>query len=89
MDVSAEQEISNVLGRKHFKVDSSDVVPIHIGPVSVGANFRITVIPGVTLEEKNRWIEVTFEHEYPSTSSWLAEGSEWQANNGEQFSYMP
>ena len=62
---------------------------LFIGPVSVGANFRITVIPGVTLEEKNRWIEVTFEHEYPSTSSWLAEGSEWQANNGEQFSYMP
>ena len=76
MDVEAEQEISNVLGRKPFRVDSSDVVPIH-RPRFCWSNVRVQKIEGVTLVEKARWIEVTFDHPYPNSDTWLEEGSYW------------
>lgn len=76
MDVEAEQEISNIFGRKPFRVDSSDVVPIH-RPRFCWSNVKVSHIPGVRLEEKNRWIEVTFEHAYPEVHCWLEEGAEW------------
>ena len=80
MDVGAEQQISQIFGRKPFRVDSSDVVPIH-RPRFCWTNVGITRIPGVELEEKPRWVEVSFDHSYPPTSAWLEEECVWEGGH--------
>lgn len=86
MDVEAEQEISNIFGRKPFRVDSADVVPIH-RPRFCWTNVGVLHIPGVRWEEKTRWIEITFEHAYPSVDSWLEEGASWPG--GDRGTILP
>ena len=85
MDVAAEQQISQVFGRKPFRVDSADVVPIH-RPRFCWSNVKISRMDGVSLEEKLRWVEVTFDHAYPDTQAWLEEGCIWEgAEDGTIF----
>ena len=50
MDVEAEQEISNIFGRKPFRLDSADVVPIH-RPRFCWSNVKISYIHGIKLGE--------------------------------------
>ena len=76
MDNSAEQQISQTFGRKPFRVNSSQVVPVH-RPRFCWTNVKVVDIPGVVLEENVRWIEVNFEHQFPPTNSWLEEGCIW------------
>ena len=82
----AEQEISNILVGKPFRVDSADVVPIH-RPRFCWTNVHVLHIPGVRWEEKARWIEITFEHAYPSVDSWLEEGASWPG--GDRGTVLP
>ena len=77
MDASAEGEISKTLGCKPFRVDSADCVPIH-RPRFCWHNLKVNVVEGVSLEEKERWVEVSMDHEYPELSQWLEDGAVWE-----------
>ena len=80
MDIAAEQEISALLGRKPFRVDSADCVPLH-RPRFCWANLKPFEIEGVSLKEMDRWIEVTMAHCYPLTEDWLEEGAVWEGES--------
>ena len=76
MDVEAEQEISRTLGVKPLRLDPWGVVPIH-RPRFCWMNIEPTYMEGVYIEEKERFWEVTIEHEYPHLDQWLQSGAEW------------
>ena len=86
MDESAEEEITRELGVKPWRMDSADVVPIH-RPRFCWTNEVIHEMDGVWWEEKDRWIEIHMEHEYPLTSQWLEEGAIWPG--GDQGEVLP
>ena len=76
MDRSAEQEITMTLGVKPLKFDPVDVVPIH-RPRFCWSNLVVEPMDHVYLEEKEHWIEVHMEHEYPREEQWLSPGAVW------------
>ena len=76
MDVAAEQQISETLAVKPWRFDSADVVPVH-RPRFCWCNTELIPMGGVTVEEKERWFDIRFEHAYPKLEEWIEEGSEW------------
>ena len=76
MDRSAEKEISTILGVKPLRLDCADVVPIH-RPRFCWTNLALEPMDHIFLEEKEHWIEVQMEHEYPAENQWLTPGAEW------------
>ena len=80
MDQEAEQTISATLGVKPVRVDSVDCVPIH-RPRLCWHNLEYKEIPGVYLEEQERWIIASMPHEYPLLEQWLEEGATWPGHD--------
>eukprot|EP00435_Cladocopium_sp_Y103_P015342 s342_g3.t1 len=76
MDVDAEQEISSTLGIKPWKLDSADAVTIH-RPRFCWANVALQPMDGVQFVEKERWVEVRMDHQYPRLDQWIEEGADW------------
>ena len=76
MDVSAEQEISSLLGQKPFRVDSADCVPIH-RPRFCWTNEKPLEMEGITITDGGRWFEISMKHPYPLTECWLEPGAVW------------
>eukprot|EP00438_Fugacium_kawagutii_P000234 Skav212279 [mRNA] locus=scaffold732:326080:334230:- [translate_table: standard] len=76
MDRAAEQEITQVLGGKPYKVDSVDAVPLH-RPRFCWTNVEIQPLDDVSLAEFPYWIEVTLAADYPEESQWLSPGATW------------
>ena len=73
MDREAERQISVALGAKPYRVDSADFVPLH-RPRFCWSNVPREDIPGITLEEKEHWTEISMTHEYPLHEQWIEEG---------------
>ena len=76
MDADAEAEITRALGVKPLKLDPAGVVPIH-RPRYCWTNTELVPMEGVELVEKERWIEVVIQREYPPLESWLESGAIW------------
>ena len=76
MDYEAERTITATLGVKPVKVDSVDAVPIH-RPRFCWHNLEYVEVPGVYLEECDRWILASMPHAYPELSQWLEAGAVW------------
>eukprot|EP00435_Cladocopium_sp_Y103_P022492 s823_g5.t1 len=74
MDSSAEAEITRALGVKPLKLDPCDVMPIH-RPRFCWTNAELHAMEHVQLEEKERWVLVSMEGEYPSLEQWLEPGA--------------
>ena len=86
MDASASDEISRELGSKPLRMDSSDIVPIH-RPRFCWTNVELVGIPGVDVEERDRWYDVTMHHEYPVEEQWIEEGAIWPG--GQEGEVLP
>eukprot|EP00435_Cladocopium_sp_Y103_P016319 s2345_g4.t1 len=76
MDASAEEEITRTLGVRPWRFDPADCVPIH-RPRFCWTSAELYPIEGVWVEEKQRWLEIRTEHEYPTLGQWLEEGCIW------------
>lgn len=76
MDREAEQEVSETLGVKPFRVDSVDSVPIH-RPRFCWSNVQLHPLDDVSLEEKRFWTEIRLEHSYPVDEQWISPGAVW------------
>lgn len=76
MDAAAEAEITQALGVKPLRLDPSGVVPIH-RPRYCWTNSKLLPMDGVELVEKERWVEVVINGEYPPLHAWLENDSSW------------
>ena len=76
MDEEAEQQITAELGVRPWRMDPADVAPIH-RPRYCWTNAEFSPMDGVSVAEKDRWLEITMEHDYPALSQWLEDGAEW------------
>ena len=76
MDADAEQQITDALHVKPWRLDSADAVPIH-RPRFCWSNAGLSPMEGVVIEEKERWVEVQTFHDYPALDQWLEPGAEW------------
>ena len=80
MDTSALKEISNHLGVKPYRVQSSDAIPMS-RPRLCWTNVSVPRLPGVKVEDKGLYFLITMENEYPITSQWIRPDSEWPGSN--------
>ena len=76
MDAEAERQITETLQVKPWRLDSADAVPIH-RPRFCWTNAGLEAMNGVAWEEKDRWFEISLQHEYPLLEQWLEEGAVW------------
>ena len=67
MDRAAAQEISEALGVRPYRVQSSDAVPMS-RPRYCWSNCALPLLPGVHLEDKGFFVEVRAMAEYPKVS---------------------
>lgn len=76
MDRAAAEQISTALGVRPFRVQSSDAVPIS-RPRLCWTNEKLKNLPGLTLVDKDYYIEVVAKAEYPRMDQWLRDDSSW------------
>eukprot|EP00435_Cladocopium_sp_Y103_P037912 s2720_g10.t1 len=76
MDATAEADISRALGTKPLRFDPCDLVPQH-RPRFCWTNVELQPMDHVYLEEKERWVSVTMEGDYPTLEQWLEPGAWW------------
>lgn len=86
MDAEAAEQISELLGSIPYKMDSADAVPMHRPRYAWSSETLEEKIPGVSVEKKAYWKEVSAPAPYPPTSSWLQPGFVW---NGESVCVFP
>ena len=82
MDKSAAREIGSRLGCKPYKVQCSDAVPVS-RPRFCWTNRRLPPLRGVVIIEKEDYLEVRAEAQYPSVEDWITPGWSWQPEDPE------
>ena len=69
-NVCAAKEISEALGVRRYKLQSSDAVPIS-RPRYCWTNKALPLMPGVVLEDKGDYVVVTAQADYPDKTQCL------------------